>query len=491
MFASIDCSIMTRSLLFTFLLVVFALGLLMGVYSCANIIPPTGGPRDSLPPVLVKATPKDSSVHFNENKITLQFNEYVTVENAQDNVIIWPNPVKPPVIESKLSVVTIKLKDSLEPNTTYTINFGRGLKDVNEGNTDSSFHYAFTTGNQLDHNVIKGKVLLAETGKIDTTLLVVLHTNLTDSSIVKNPPRYYTKLDSKGNFRFYNLPTDTFNVFVLPNDYTKRYDDSTKLFAFTSQPIFIQDSTSKPITLYAYQEYKATDKKNPAAAAKTASTSSSKTSSKKKKNADTTIKVNVELDNGKQDFLKPLSLVFSDTLRSFDSSHFHFTDTSYTPLAGFQLLPDTTHTRLSLTYAWKQNTPYKLVIEKDAVKDSLGNGLAKNDTLSFSTLRESDYGSILMRFQNLDTSKHPVLELTQNDKIVQSVPLTSYQWTQKFILPGDYELRILFDANRNGVWDAGDYLSKRQPEVVQQIKLKTGNKITLRPNWDNEVNVSL
>lgn len=480
-----------RSLLFSLILFIFLFVLLLGSYSCANIIPPTGGPRDSLPPVMVKATPADSTVNFKDNKITLEFDEYVTVDNPQDNVVIWPNPVKPPVIESKLHTVTIKLKDSLEPNTTYTINFGRGLKDVNEGNTDSSFHYVFSTGSKLDHNVIKGKVILAETGKIDTTLIVVLQTNLTDSSIEKNPPRYYAKLDGKGNFRFYNLPTDTFNVFVLPNDYTKKYDDSTKMFAFINQPLLVKDSTTKPFTLYAYQEYKATDKKSSSGAGKTSIATSAKTIAKKKKNADTTIKVSAELNNSRQDFLKNLHLVFSDTLQSFDSSRFHFTDTNYTPLADFQLIPDTTHTRLSLAYKWKPNTPYKLVIDKDAVKDSAGFGLAKNDTLSFFTLRESDYGSILMRFQNLDTSKHPVLELIQDDKIVISVPLTSYQWNRKFILPGDYELRMLYDTNQNGVWDAGSYKDRRQPEVVQQIKLKTGTKVTLRSNWDNEVNVTL
>ncbi len=482
-----------RQLFVPALFFVCALCLLSGWFSsCANIIPPTGGPRDSFPPVLMRATPKDSTLHFKDNKITLEFDEYITVDNPQDNVVIWPNPVKPPVIEGKLRNVTIKLKDSLEPNTTYTINFGRGIKDVNESNSDSSFSYVFSTGNQLDHHEIRGKVLLAETGKLDTTLLVVLQNNLADSAIEKMPPRYYAKLDGKGNFRFYNLPADTFRVFVVPNDYTKRYDDSTKLFAFLSKPLILSNAEAQPVTLYVYQEYKATEKRGTTSTtSKSSSAAGSKSSSKKKKDADSTLKVSAELDNGKQDILKGLSLVFSDTLQSFDSSKFHFTDTNYVALSPVHLTPDTTNTRLKLSYAWKENTAYKLIIEQDAIRDSTGRTLARNDTLSFTTLRESDYGSILMRFQNLDTSKHPVLQLVQNDKIVQSVPLTSYQWKQKFILPGDYELRMLYDANRNGVWDAGSYLEKRQPEVVQEIKLKTANKVTIRSNWDNEVNVSL
>ncbi len=462
------------------------------MFSCANIIPPSGGPRDSLPPVLIKATPNDSSTHFSANKITLNFDEYVTIDNPQDNIIIWPNPIKPPTIESKLRTVTIKLRDSLEKNTTYTISFNKGLKDVNEGNADTSFTYVFTTGNKLDKNIIRGKVILAETGKIDSTLIVVLQTNLSDTAIKKTSPRYYARLNRNGNFRFFNLPTDTFNVFVVPNDYTKRYDDSTKMFAFLNKPLLVKDSSTAPVTLYAYEEYKAKDKSITANTSKNVPNNTNKSSAKKKRNKDSTLKFSADFENGKQDFLKPLSLTFSDTLQSYDTGKIHLTDTLYKPMYGLQFSQDSTNTKLFINYKWKENTIYKLILDKDAVSDSLGNTITKNDTLSFSTLRESDYGSIRINFQNVDTSKHPVLEFIQNEKIVESTPITSYQWYQKFIHPGDYELRVLFDANRNGKWDPGSYEKRIQPEVVQSVKTRSGtSKITIRGNWDNEENVSL
>ena len=483
---------MIRSALATAFVSFFFIASVVFLHSCANIIPPTGGPRDSLPPVLIKATPTDSSFHFNANKITLLFNEYVTVDNPQENVIVWPNPKTPPVIEGKLREVTIKLKDSLEKNTTYTIRFGKGLKDVNEGNADSSFNYVFTTGDKLDNNVLQGSVKLAETGKLDTTLLVVLQTNTNDTAILKNAPRYYTKLNGKGEFRFFNLPAATFNVFAVPNDYTKRYDDSTKMFAFLNKPVVVQNAATPSVILNAYQEYKETQKKPSGSTSKTTSATGNKPASRKKKASDTTIKVTADLANGRQNFLKNLELTFSDTLQSFDSSRFHFTDTDFIALPGFKIAADTSADKLIVSFPWKENTPYKLVIEKGAVKDSSGYSLAKNDTLSFYTLRESDYGSILMRFQNLDTSRHPVLELLQSEKIVQYVMLTNYEWRQKFILPGDYELRILYDTNQNGKWDAGSYAEKRQPEIVQPAKTRAGsNKITIRANWDNEQNILL
>ncbi len=94
-------------------------------------------------------------------KIVLVFNEYVQLDNIQQNLIVSPNPKNVPFIDSKLKTVTIRLKDSLEPNTTYSINFGNALKDVNEGNASKRFTYIFSTGSHIDGNIISGKVLLA------------------------------------------------------------------------------------------------------------------------------------------------------------------------------------------------------------------------------------------------------------------------------------------------------------------------------------------
>ena len=450
--------------------------------SCANIIPPTGGPKDSLPPVLVTATPADSSMKFTAKKITLSFDEYVQVDNPTENVVIWPNPVTQPEITSKLRTVTIKLKDSLEPNTTYTINFGKSLKDINEGNADSAFRYVFSTGTKLDSNKLSGKVLLAQSGKIDSTLIVVLQRNLNDTAIEKLPPRYYTKLDNKGNFYFYNLPNENFNVFALPNDYSKRYDDSTKLFAFLNQPVHVGDTSGK-INLYAYAEFKAEERK-------TALPNASKNVPKKgaKKVEDSTIKVTNSLEAGRQDFQTNLVLTFSDTLQTVDSTRFRFTDTNYVPLPGMHLTLDSTATKLVLSYPWKPNTPYVLVVDSNAVADSSGRILAGNDTLKFATMKESDYGSIRLRFQNLDTARHPVLQLLQNEEIVASAPLTTYEWYRKFIRPGEYDVRILYDTNQNGVWDPGSYKTKKQPEIVQAVTTKEGGKISAKANLDKEYN---
>ncbi len=453
--------------------------------SCANIIPPSGGPRDSLPPVLIKAEPVDSMLHFNTNKITLTFDEYVQLDNAamQSSLIVSPNPDQTPVILSHLHDVTIRLKDSLHPNTTYAIDFGKALKDVNEGNVYKNFTYVFSTGGTLATGKLSGKVQLAETGTADSTLIVILHKNLNDSAIKKIKPDYYARIDSGGNFRFRFLENGTYNIYVLPNDYTKRYDDSTKMFAFFNEPVTVGDTVvPEPIMLYAYNEYK------PDKSSNNFSSQSSNTSGKKKP-VDTTksITFTSNLERDQQDLLSDLVLSFQKPLEHFDSSKISFTDTNFHTITNYKIVADTSLTNFSLQYPWKENQYFKLIVQKDAFIDSTGKMLAKNDTLNIKTNSESNYGSIRLRFTNLDLSRNPVLQIIQSDKIVDSVLLTKTEFFRQLYKPGDYNIRILYDADKNMTWTPGSFELKKQPEITIHIQ----RKITIKQNWDNEVNVIL
>ena len=458
------------------LLIVYLLNIQTG---CANIIPPGGGPRDTIPPRLILALPKDSAKNVTLNKITLTFDEFVEVKEAQTNLIVSPVPKNMPLVDYKLRNVTIKLKDSLEPNTTYTFDFGNSLKDVNEGNIAKNFSYVFSTGKTVDLNTFSGKVVLAETGKIDSTLIVLLHRNLSDTAIYKDRPRYYTRLDGKGNFTFRNLPEGSFAAFVLPNEYNKKYDDSTKLFAFADSLIIINKNT-KPITFYAYEEVKRKVE------IKSAPVEKPNPNSKTKKE-DTRLRFSLSLEGGFQDLLTPgMEIIFNRKLKSFDSSKIILTDTNYRVLKDYTVKLDTAKTKVSIYYKWKADTQLRLIILKDAVADSVGVMLSKRDTLRFGTKKESDYGSLRIRFTNADLLKNPVLQIIQADKIIESIPITQKELFRKLYKPGDYDLRVLFDANKNGIWDAGNYKKRKQPEVVQLIN----KKLSIKPDWDNEIEVS-
>jgi hypothetical protein len=365
----------------------------------------------------------------------------------------------------------------LKPNTTYSFDFGNALKDLNEGNVLKDFTFVFSTGSTIASGTLSGNVSLAESGDADTTLVVVLHSNLNDSAVKKLKPDYYTRLDSSGNFHFHYLPSETFNIYVLPNDYSKKYDDSTKMFAFYNTTVD-PDSNNSGIKLYAYQQFKPKEK---------VSAAPSQPTTKKEQTENKSLRITTSLENGEQDILSDLVLTINRKVTKYDSSKIALSDTNFHLIKGYSIQPDTSFVNFSLHYNWPEDESYKLVIQKDAFADSAGNTLAKNDTISFKTKKESDYGSIRLHFSNLDLSKNPVLQFVQEDKIVKSVPLTGIEWSQKIFEPGEYSLRILYDNNKNGVWDPGDFDKKLQPEIVQRIP----RKLNIKNNWDNEVDINL
>ena len=104
--------------LFFFILLLTAFISVVSSPGCANIIPPSGGPKDTLPPVLVSVIPRDSTLRFNGNRIVFTFDEYVEVKDKEKYIIINPTPKSTPTIDYKLKVVTVKIRDTLQPNTT-------------------------------------------------------------------------------------------------------------------------------------------------------------------------------------------------------------------------------------------------------------------------------------------------------------------------------------------------------------------------------------
>jgi hypothetical protein len=208
---------MRKAYFFSFLLSIAAACFWITIPSgCANIIPPQGGPRDTLPPRLLSALPKDSTVNFKADRITLTFDEYVDdLQDIQNNLLFTPTFETNPAIDVRSRTMTIRFKDSLRANTTYILNFGNAIRDINENNVLRNYVYTFSTGPVLDSLTFSGKVIVAESGKTDSTLIVILHRNLSDSAVMKERPVYVSKVDGEGNFYFKNLPKDKFAVYAL------------------------------------------------------------------------------------------------------------------------------------------------------------------------------------------------------------------------------------------------------------------------------------
>ena len=440
---------------------------------CAQIGMPTGGAKDTIAPVLVKSNPEIDKLNFTGNKITLTFNEYIDVKELQTNLLVSPLPKKNPTISSNLKTVTIRLRDTLKPNTTYSINFGNAIVDINESNPFKNFTYTFSTGNSIDSLKASGRVQMAETGKTDSTLIILLYRDAPDSAVTTTRPDYVTRLNGDGSFTFTHLPGGSFKIYALKDgDGGKYYNAKTEEFAFLDSSITISANTP-PVALYAYAEEKA------------ATTSTSSSSAKKA--ADKKIKYNTSISGMRQDLLQPLQILFNTPIKNIDTAGFILSDTNYLPVANVPVTLDSTRKIISIKAKWQPETPLILIIPKEGLSDSLDNTLTKPDTIRFTTKSVSDYGTVTLRFKNLQTDKHPVLQFMNQGAVQYSYAVSGSEWTNKMFPPGDYEIRILYDANNNGQWDPGSYKEKRQPEKAVSIQ----QRLTIKADWENERDVEL
>jgi Bacterial Ig-like domain len=464
------------SLVFFLIILPFAIIALVFSSGCANIIPPTGGPRDTLPPVLMQASPPLYSLHFNTNRITLVFDEYLELNDARKNLIVSPVPKTDPVALSKLKTVTIQIKDTLEPNTTYSINFGRAIRDINEGNVLKNFTYVFSTGSHIDSLEFSGNVIVASSGKVDSSLIVILHRKLDDSAVAKDRPRYMTRVDTAGNFHFHYLEPGTYAIYALEDGGMRKYTSKSQLFAFSDTPIVVQPNYT-PVTLFAFND---TSGSKPA--------KKTTTVQPKKKEKDKRLMVEVSVDQGQFDILHPFEILFKTPIKYFDSSKVRFTDEKFNDIKGYSYTLDSSYKKVTLHYQWPMDTRFNLIAQKNFAQDTSGNMLLKTDTITFRTKKESDYGTLRIRFYNLNVNRHPILQFLLAGEVKMTRPLRSRDLYEPLMQPGEYQLRILYDENNNGKWDPGQFFGgHRQPEKVVPIKLR----LVVRANWDNEKDINL
>jgi uncharacterized protein (DUF2141 family) len=461
---------------------------------CANIVPPLGGPKDTIPPVLVSVLPRDSSRHIpvalTSNKIVFNFNEYIDGKDIRTELLVNPVPKIDPIVDYKLRVVTVRLKDTLQPNTTYSLNFGKGIKDVNEDNIRKNFSYVFSTGNYIDSGQFAGNVILAASGKVDSTLIVVLNKKLDDSSVVKDKPRYVTRVDTTGHFFFDYLKPGTYAVYALKDEGgTRKYLSRSQLFAFADSPIVVRRSTPS-VTLYAYAELGETKTSSKSASGSSGAATKPSKQSAKDKEKDKRLQFQTNINAGVFDVLDTMRLAFPTGLKTFDSTRIRFTDENFHDIGPrlYVWRRDSTNKKFFLFYAWAVATKYNLIFAKDFAQDSAGRRLLKIDTIAFRTKKDIEYGEVRIRIFNLNLSKNPVLQFVQADAVKFSFPFKSREFRRLLFAPGEYQLRVLYDDNKNGVWDPGEFFGKhRQPEKVIPIR----KKFTVKANWDNDYDVTL
>ncbi|MCE5330524.1 MAG: Ig-like domain-containing protein [Bacteroidales bacterium] len=202
-------------------IIIIAIGFI--VYSCANKAQgPTGGPKDETPPVALKSTPVNGAVNFKKKEIQIFFNENISVENVSDNVLISPPQVKQPDVRGNSRILTVRFEEELLDSTTYTINFGNAIVDLNEKNPLKDYRFAFSTGNEIDTLKISGILINAmDLNPLSKTLIGIYREN-DDSVFFQKPFLRIGKTDENGHFVIDNVKAGTYKLFAL-EDINKDY----------------------------------------------------------------------------------------------------------------------------------------------------------------------------------------------------------------------------------------------------------------------------
>ena len=206
---------------------------------CAKISTPTGGPKDSTPPKVLKTEPADGSVHFDsKQQIKLYFDEYITLNNPTDNVLISPPMSKAPDYTVNGKTLVIKFKDTLRENTTYNMVFSDCIKDYHESNPLNYFHYSFSTGDSLDDYMIRGNLLDAKTLAPVNDFYVLLYKGDADSLPLTTIPNYVTKTLSDGSFLLKNITKGDYKIFAIKDINSNfRYDLPNEEIAFLEESV--------------------------------------------------------------------------------------------------------------------------------------------------------------------------------------------------------------------------------------------------------------
>ena len=214
--------------------------------SCARMGQPDGGWYDEVPPKVVGADPVERATMVSKQKIRIRFSEYVNIDNPTENIIFCPPQMEAPEIKAKGKEVEIELKDTLKPNTTYTIDFSDAVTDFNESNPMGNYTYVFSTGERIDTLEVSGYVLDAETLEPVKGSLVGLYSNLNDTAFTSMPMERIGRTDASGHFVIRGIAPGKYRVFALADsDGDFKLSQRGERLAFSNDII---EPTSKPDT---------------------------------------------------------------------------------------------------------------------------------------------------------------------------------------------------------------------------------------------------
>lgn len=513
------------------------------ISGCAKRGSPTGGPVDSIPPVLINASPKINSTNFDSKEIRLTFDEFVKLDKVEEQLIISP-PIDKSSYEVKpLSGVTKKVFlefiDSLETETTYSINFGNSIKDNNEGNPLTFFSYTFSTGETIDSLYVRGNISDAFDRDTDNYISIHLYridSVFNDSIIFNNRPTYISNSLDSTSYQFKNIKEGKYLIVAIKDiDNNYFFDPFYDKIGFIDSLITLPQDSIINFKLFKEETSLIWDKPHFINSEKIGFGYYGKLDLKNIK-IESSIPDSVQYTYTKE--RESDTLIFWLSKNSFDSLNFNLIEKDTTKLVTvkFDRAKDTLIDSLSIspktanvihlkeTFKLSSNIPlkkiedslitirdidsliipfttsindnldqieiefevspsdnYRLFILPEAIKDIRG---VSNDTLQYNVVSQTleDYGNVYLDVVRNSESKFILHMIDSNGDIIREFKNVNLDTTYNFdyVRPGKYTFRLIEDANNNDIWDTGNYLKKIKPESVYYF----ANELEVRANWD-------
>ena len=544
------------------------------LFSCARQSSPTGGPKDTIPPVLIRAIPANEAINFKSKEIELLFSEDVILNSPKEQLIVTPNIGKEYKITNRRNIIRLEFAEPLLDSTTYTFSFREAVQDITEKNPVRNLHLAYSTGNYLDSLSIEGTVFDLQKGKPIKDATVALHTDNDTFNIFEHPATYFTKTDEKGNFRITHLKPDNYFLYAFEDKNRNLIVNSrSEAYGFISESQYLFEDikaqqvgiahldagqlkiqSSRPFNTY----FNIRTTKNLRTFELTATDSSelSYTYGEDQSNIrlyrttdqdsiqihlvaidsidnaiDTTLYAKYlqrevtpetfdtrllsssilshkgELEATIQ-FTKPLEEINFDSLYfQFDSlTRVNFTaqDLTWDPLLRTikitkkldKTLFETPETNgqarrgpraqpIPQTPTGKAATPLLNELHlREAAFISIEGDSSSKIAQSIKPLNEQELSTINIQIRTNESS-FIVQLLDPSFKIIREV---SNQQRIRFtdIIPGEYQIRLIIDTNKNGRWDPGNYFKKIQAEPILYYRAPDGTTSIkgVKANWE-------
>ena len=513
------------------------------ISGCAKRGSPTGGLIDSIPPVLINSSPKINSTNFDSDEIRLTFDEYVKLDKVEEQLIISPpldkNSYEVKPLNGVTKKVFLKFIDSLETETTYSINFGNSIKDNNEGNPLTFFSYTFSTGETIDSLYVRGNISDAFDKETDDYISIHLYridSIFNDSIIFNNRPTYISNSLDSTNYQFKNLKEGKYLIVAIKdvdNNYffdpfydkigfidsliTLPRDSIINLKLFKEETTLIWDKphfiNSEKIGFGYYGKLDLKNIKIESSIPDSVQYTYTKESEKDtlifwlSKNSfdslnfnliekDTTKLVTIKFDRARDTLIDSLSI----SPKTANVIHLKeaFKLSSNIPLKNIEdslitirdidslIVPFTTSInenldQIDIEFEVSPSDNYRVFILPEAIKDVRG---VSNDTLQYNVVSQTleDYGNVYLDVIRNSESKFILHMINSNGEIIREFKNVNQDTTYNFdyVRSGKYTFRLIEDANNNDIWDTGNYLKKIKPESVYYFL----NELEVRANWD-------